>query len=97
MIEVAPRSGIIMTYEEAILYCVFCDHNGYSDWRMPTFDEYFSEGLRNSRVGWYIDRTRDSKVLRKVCPVRYMSNDEYMIAIATISQRSMMPIGNNVQ
>ena len=92
MIELAPRSEIIMTYEEAIFYCQFCDHNGYNDWRMPTFDEYFSDELLNSRVGWYIDRVRVSKVLREVCPVRGMSNDEYMIAIATISQRSMASV-----
>lgn len=89
MIAVAPRSGIIMQYEEAILYCTFCRHDGHNDWRMPTFDEYFSEELLNSRVGWYIDRVGVSKVWREVCPVRDMSNDEYMIAIATISQRSM--------
>lgn len=70
MIEVAPRSDIIMTYEEAILYCAFCSYDDHNDWRMPTFDEYFSEELHNSRVGWYIDRTRGSKVLREVCPVR---------------------------
>jgi hypothetical protein len=38
MLEYAPILKN-MTYEEALLYCQFCDHKGYNDWRLPTFDE----------------------------------------------------------
>ena len=49
-IESAPPSGD-MSYEEAVLYCTFCRHNGHSDWRMPTRDEYSEMGIS----GWYLD------------------------------------------
>lgn len=52
MIEKAPSSENLMTYEEAILYCAFCRHDGYSDWRMPTRCEWVAV----SGSGWYIDR-----------------------------------------
>lgn len=38
-IESAPTSEKEMTYEEALLYCTFCNHNGNTDWRLPTRDE----------------------------------------------------------
>jgi hypothetical protein len=41
MIVYAPRSAKPMTYDEALLYCSFCDHDGYTDWRLPTKEEYF--------------------------------------------------------
>lgn len=42
MIELAPPSSKMMVYEEALLYCTFCNHNGYTDWRLPTKSEYFN-------------------------------------------------------
>lgn len=40
MIEVAPRSAYMMSYDEAILYCQFLDYNGHKDWRMLTRQEH---------------------------------------------------------
>ena len=40
MIEQAPKAPIDMTFEDALLYCRFCDHGGHNDWRMPTQEEY---------------------------------------------------------
>jgi len=62
-----------MTYEEAVLYCQFCRYNGYSDWRLPTRDEYlnnlYKNGLSN---GWYFDnRFADLNLaIRYAKPVR---------------------------
>lgn len=40
MFEQAPVADKELTYEEALMYCHFCNHNGYTDWRMPTKDEF---------------------------------------------------------
>jgi|LakMenE01Jun11ns_1017448.scaffolds.fasta_scaffold9954590_3 hypothetical protein len=70
IIEIAPKSVNGMPYEEAVLYCRFCTHNGYTDWRMPTRDEYSTNlGL----TGWYVNRHIDKfdyNTNWKVCPVR---------------------------
>jgi hypothetical protein len=42
MIEWAPRSKNIMTFDEAVLYCQFLDYGGHKDWRLPTKPEYNS-------------------------------------------------------
>lgn len=54
MIQIAPKTAYEMTYEEALLYCAFCNHNGYSDWRLPTQHEY--EGGIGLTMSWYINR-----------------------------------------
>lgn len=65
MMAVAPKSANRMKYDEAILYCAFCDHDDHTDWRMPTYAEYRS----NLRIdGWYVNDTRGG--LWKVTPVR---------------------------
>ncbi len=52
MIECAPRSEELFRYEEAVLYCQFCNHNGHNDWRMPTNHEWNTTiGL----MGWYVE------------------------------------------
>jgi hypothetical protein len=38
VIEFAPESPKL-TYDDAVLYCQFLDYDGYTDWRMPTFEE----------------------------------------------------------
>lgn len=38
-IQAAPKSVNRMTYDESILYCQFCDYDGYTNWRLPTMDE----------------------------------------------------------
>lgn len=40
MIALAPMSRKLMTYNEALMFCAFCNHDGYTDWRMPTGDEH---------------------------------------------------------
>ena len=52
MIEVAPRSEEIMTYEEAVLYSRFLDYNGHNDWRLPTSDEY-KNNEKIINFAWY--------------------------------------------
>jgi hypothetical protein len=64
MIEFAPRSEKYMTYDEAILYCSFCDYNGHRDWRMTTFDEYYEFDIS----GWYLNDPASGQYT--VVPVR---------------------------
>lgn len=53
MIELAPKSNGLVTYDEAILYCHFCSYNGHIDWRMPTVADWF---INDDVVGWYVNR-----------------------------------------
>lgn len=56
MIELAPRTEYEMTYENALLYCQFFEYNGYSDWRLPTKEEWNQYKFSWS---WYLDRNSD--------------------------------------
>lgn len=69
MIEIAPPSNNYMSFEDALLYCAFCTHNGHRDWRLPTAYEYqFNKKIFNS---WYLDRDIfDMLDLWLVTPVR---------------------------
>jgi hypothetical protein len=72
MIESAPISAKSMTYAEALLYCQFCDHNGYTDWRMPTVEESYIywKYQKDNTGGWY---TYSSSLKNcQVIPVRYI-------------------------
>lgn len=51
MIEKAPVSKQLRTYNEALLYCQFLSYNEHNDWRLPTADEYQQFDL----WGWYCD------------------------------------------
>lgn len=54
MIEVTPATDNKMSYTEAVLYSIFCNHNGYTDWRMPTQYEWLSD---DRMLGcWYENR-----------------------------------------
>lgn len=53
MLEFAPRSAQLMAYGDALLYCTFCNHGGYNDWRMATKLEWIAYHIN---WGWYIDR-----------------------------------------
>lgn len=67
MIVYAPRSKNEITYEDAILYCTFCDWDGYSNWRLPTWAEY----IKGSHIGlnaWYDGSV--SQLLWYAVPVR---------------------------
>jgi hypothetical protein len=42
MLQAAEDAGTLLSsYEEAVLYCTFLIHNGYSDWRLPTIHELY--------------------------------------------------------
>lgn len=45
MIENADISHHEMTCDEAWLYCLTLEHNGYKDWRMPTYRERIEFGF----------------------------------------------------
>lgn len=80
-IEGASESKIRLTLDEAWLYCVCLYHNGYSDWRLPTYPEYLSIGWLPENCwdqsDWY--RSIDPRDLSRfpvsytqyVTPVRY--------------------------
>lgn len=62
-IELAPASSKMMTYDEALLYCTFCNHDGYTDWRLPTKSEYFRWG---HRAGYWFQNRRNPNVSTKL-------------------------------
>lgn len=66
-IFIAPRSSSLMTYDNAILYCFFLEHNGYTDWRMPTSNEYYRNSIQGS---WFMGEPHDSSTKWYVTPVR---------------------------
>lgn len=66
MIQVAPTVKIWMSYEEAVLYCSFCNHDGYSDWRLPTLEQAHSANIVTN--SWYQESV--SKLTWYVTPVR---------------------------
>jgi hypothetical protein len=66
MLEFAPAS-VALSYEEALLYCQFCNHGGYNDWRMPTSLEWFDVAHLH---GWYRDRLKLLTLESQVVPVR---------------------------
>lgn len=70
MFVLAPTSSNNMSYEEAMLYCTFCDYGGYTDWRMPTREEYLVMKSRGVTLGWYVNRTTRLYPGWDVTPVR---------------------------
>ena len=67
MLALAPISEKEMTYSEAILYCTFCQHDDYTDWRLPDRAEWLDViGI----TGWYDGRGSEWVSKWKVCPVR---------------------------
>jgi hypothetical protein len=55
MIVEAPMLKRWLSYDDAVLYCQFCNHDGYTDWRMPTHSEWLNEmGATNC---WHQERT----------------------------------------
>jgi hypothetical protein len=68
-IQFAYKSKNLLTYDEALIYCQFFEHNGFRDWRMPTKQEC----LRKNLTGWYLGRYSahlSSNRTWWVCPVR---------------------------
>ncbi len=67
MIYVAPTSNNKLTYDDAILYCQFCNHGGYNDWHMPDEDEWLDIEFSS----WFCnDPSARSDQHRPVTPVR---------------------------
>jgi hypothetical protein len=50
MIEFAPRSVDIMTYQEAVLYCLFLEYGGHKDWQLPTLEDF--DGVIDPDILW---------------------------------------------
>ena len=66
-LELAPYSPDL-TYDEAVLYCLFCNHDGHNDWRMPTREE---RDTCDSIRFWIVDdEWRTNTTLWPVRPVR---------------------------
>jgi hypothetical protein len=66
MIEFAPAVYTQITYDTAWLYCSTLEHNGYRDWRLPTYKEWCNS---THLIGWY-ENARPLLNLRVVYPVR---------------------------
>jgi hypothetical protein len=56
MLEIAPVSPTAMSYDDALLYCQFLEHDGYRDWRMPTAEEYDQFIIGGRMIAWYVGR-----------------------------------------
>lgn len=65
----APRSEKELTYDDALLYCTFCNHDGFNNWRLPTKEEYHNT---HGIYGWYLDDQAQGKFT--VTPVRSIDN-----------------------
>jgi hypothetical protein len=72
MIEIAPIDrDLILTYDEAMLYCFSLNIGGKLGWRLPTKDEWYDT---TALMGcWYIDRPSKGKWL--IAPVRDLKDD----------------------
>jgi hypothetical protein len=73
MIMTAPTSNKRLSYDEALLYCQFCNYKGYTDWCMPTDNEYrmiMNDGER--LIGWTRndDGYFNDIMIRYVTPIR---------------------------
>ena len=65
-IQLAPTSEYKMTYQEAVMYCAFCTHDDYNDWRIPVKSDFNS--LNDKPIGWYMEINSTYKW--RVTPVR---------------------------
>jgi hypothetical protein len=71
MIEIAPIDrDLLLTHDEAMIYCFSLNIGGKLGWRLPTKDEWYDN---NALMGcWYIDRPSKGKWL--IAPVRSIDN-----------------------
>ena len=51
--DIAPRSKQRLTYEDALLYCFFLEHNGLTGWHLPTPEDLKRANI--SRNVWSTD------------------------------------------
>jgi hypothetical protein len=73
MIELAPRSKKPMSYDEAFLYCRFCNHGGHNDWRLQTLPEKLSlmrTQFTSAGLNWHVNDDPISAHLWYAQPVR---------------------------
>lgn len=62
MVEAAPRSEKAMSYDDALLYCAFCNYGGHTDWRMPSQSEhYLVTTTEQNFVCWYTNLQERSR------------------------------------
>lgn len=69
-IEMAPVSGFLMTYDEAVMYCFLCTHNGHKDWRIPDWHEYTDYQSEEFAVWDTSEANAPLYLIREVMPVR---------------------------
>lgn len=72
-LELAPQSEQKMTFEEAQMYILFCNHNNHKDWRLPTRLEWETIHGYDTQIWlkaadnvvwdrqWYVQPIRDKK------------------------------------
>jgi hypothetical protein len=66
MIERGPRTQARMTYDEALVYCAFLEHNGCRGWRLPRQEEIDGHEL----FCWHLNDDSDHSRAWAVIPVR---------------------------
>lgn len=66
MIERAPIPETRMTYDEAVLYCQFLEYKGYTDWRLPNYNEL----RKDADFAWLLNDSVDHSKQWWVIPVR---------------------------
>ena len=72
MLKMAEPSPHALSYDDAWLYCATCTDDRYYDWRLPTYNEYQSNQLRNS-YGWTEDSDYRGKI--RTFPVRSINEN----------------------
>ena len=69
-IQLAPPHRV-KTYDQAWLYCLLLDYEGYKDWRMPVLDEWrvsYDYDIKNASYCEELTNTYYTKTC--ICPVR---------------------------
>jgi hypothetical protein len=69
MLELAPISSDEMTYDEAVWYCLWLEHNGKKGWRLPTIEEW-AKTNDIPVFSWRQDEHRKMMDKMPVVPVR---------------------------
>ena len=54
-IERAPKSEFKMSYEDALMYCLFYEYQGKRGWRLPTADEF------QESTSWYANEEQSKR------------------------------------
>lgn len=70
MIIIGPISDKYMTYNDAIMYCLFFEHDGKKGWRLPTYEEYTHSFGLATLIWFQNEDENDNNTEWKVQPVR---------------------------